>query len=557
MNKKEEQQSKSLFLKFDPRTIGDLGVKMYTRLPNALNEAISNSYDADASLVKIKIKQNNEEVEMIEIIDDGFGMSEGELEDFLIVGRKRLKIMGDKETPRGRKVTGRKGLGKLAMFGIANVVGVISIKNGIKNSFEMDYEEILNTDELKDNYEVKRIDINKQTDELDGTNLYLKNIKRETKIDQNDLAINLSRRFHFDDKFKCQIIINDSDIINVNFNKQFEGLDIQFEFNISENDFKDKCIEFSEDNRKITGFIKTLREPIRPHRLQGISIFSRNKLVNEPTAFGSTSNNFFRYIYGRVDIDFITDEEEDLISTNRRTLDWDNPKLKNLEDCLKKMLGKKEQEWRMERKKDADKNFKEKYSISIEEVIETIPEDKKEAYQKFIEIIIEDPDKDNGKFIALCGLVPPYSAFHWRSLHKSLRDEPEIFEYYKREKYFDAIKLAMSVYFVKLEKFSGTKEKEGLKLISEKLTDKNPFDERELDVLLDNLRKGDAQSYKEGRFLIAKGTSFFTNISRHNISQAAKDMFKIEELLTEQNCLDILSAISLSIDLLEKSNIKN
>ena len=37
-----------LVLKFEPKTIEHLGVKMYSTLPPALAELISNAYDADA-----------------------------------------------------------------------------------------------------------------------------------------------------------------------------------------------------------------------------------------------------------------------------------------------------------------------------------------------------------------------------------------------------------------------------------------------------------------------------------------------------------------------------
>ena len=49
----------SLSLKFDPKTIEHLGVKMYSTLPPALAELISNSYDADAGQVSIEFLEQN------------------------------------------------------------------------------------------------------------------------------------------------------------------------------------------------------------------------------------------------------------------------------------------------------------------------------------------------------------------------------------------------------------------------------------------------------------------------------------------------------------------
>lgn len=42
-----------LQLKFDPRTIEHLGIKMYSQLPYALAELVANAYDAGASNANI------------------------------------------------------------------------------------------------------------------------------------------------------------------------------------------------------------------------------------------------------------------------------------------------------------------------------------------------------------------------------------------------------------------------------------------------------------------------------------------------------------------------
>ena len=107
-----------LQLIFDPRTIGDLGIKTYTQLPPALNELISNAYDAGANDVTISITQETDRVEKIEVRDNGTSMDRQELQNcFLIVGRKRRQEGGDTKLPGGRKITGRKGLGNWQYLG--------------------------------------------------------------------------------------------------------------------------------------------------------------------------------------------------------------------------------------------------------------------------------------------------------------------------------------------------------------------------------------------------------------------------------------------------------
>lgn len=48
--------SEVLKMTFDPKTIEHLGVKMYSTLPPALAELISNAYDADAGKVILEFK---------------------------------------------------------------------------------------------------------------------------------------------------------------------------------------------------------------------------------------------------------------------------------------------------------------------------------------------------------------------------------------------------------------------------------------------------------------------------------------------------------------------
>ena len=62
-------------LKFDPKTIEHLGVKMYSTLPPALAELISNAYDADSSEVTVEFHEQNGTPKTITVIDNGIGMS--------------------------------------------------------------------------------------------------------------------------------------------------------------------------------------------------------------------------------------------------------------------------------------------------------------------------------------------------------------------------------------------------------------------------------------------------------------------------------------------------
>ena len=64
-----------LQLRFDPRTIEHLGIKMYSQLPYALAELVANAYDAGADNVLIKLYDNDPNNKRIVIIDDGDGIA--------------------------------------------------------------------------------------------------------------------------------------------------------------------------------------------------------------------------------------------------------------------------------------------------------------------------------------------------------------------------------------------------------------------------------------------------------------------------------------------------
>ena len=88
-----DEKLNNLELKFDPRTIKHLGVQMYQTLPPVLAELISNSYDANATWVKIIFKNNNG-TKQIDVLDNGDGMSFEDIKNkFLVIGKNRREAL--------------------------------------------------------------------------------------------------------------------------------------------------------------------------------------------------------------------------------------------------------------------------------------------------------------------------------------------------------------------------------------------------------------------------------------------------------------------------------
>ena len=170
-----------LQLKFDPRTIEHLGIKMYSQLPYALAELVANAYDAGATQVDIKLYDNVPDKKRIVISDNGDGMSYEEVRDnFLVIGRRRRDTDQSRENALGRKITGKKGLGKLALFGIGKTITIETSKESDSHitSFTLDWDNILN--EPSGTYYPESHFTNKDNPKDKGTTITLFNLSRKT-----------------------------------------------------------------------------------------------------------------------------------------------------------------------------------------------------------------------------------------------------------------------------------------------------------------------------------------------------------------------------------------
>ncbi|MFR9752490.1 ATP-binding protein [Nocardia sp. 004] len=122
--------------------IDKLGIQLYDRVSAVLVELIANSYDADATLVEVSLPWGvtpagtvhaaEEPQYEIVVTDNGHGMTAAEVnEHYLMVGSDRRMRMGsDLSRERKRPVMGRKGIGKLAAFGICRTIEVITAGGG-------------------------------------------------------------------------------------------------------------------------------------------------------------------------------------------------------------------------------------------------------------------------------------------------------------------------------------------------------------------------------------------------------------------------------------------
>lgn len=161
---------RTLTLNYSGRIIDHLGIQMYQSPVAAIAELVANAWDADATRVSISLPPSINPFAEIVISDDGIGMKFSECQDrFLNVGRARRGSAGTERSPsKQRRILGRKGIGKFAGFGIAQVIQVetVSQENGERTVFEMDINKIRTDDYVSVNgTEIAVIDYNGPDDD--------------------------------------------------------------------------------------------------------------------------------------------------------------------------------------------------------------------------------------------------------------------------------------------------------------------------------------------------------------------------------------------------------
>jgi uncharacterized protein (TIGR02391 family) len=537
-----------LTMTFTPNTIEHLGVRLYSTLPPVVSELVANAYDADASLVQVVLDDSDETCKTITVIDDGHGMTFAEINSkFLRIGRNRRNSEGSQVSVGGRPVIGKKGLGKLSFFGIANEIIVKTVKEGLRNEFILRWQDIINIDEDHDlsNYNPEIRVCDQPTDENHGTTIALHGIKRASAFDIESLAGSLSKIFIIEPGFQVELVHGNQSIVLDN-ERKYSLLNREFEWSIPHDIELPPEVELYEN---VSGLIITTDKPIPPSLLaRGITLYSRKKLVNLPEYYSdSDSSHFYSYVAGWLEVDFIDDLDEDVIETNRQSLDWQHPEMVKLRECIKEIVRVVRTEWRERRAERQRQKVTTDTGIDIQEWQNRIPDEIKTNLNPIIDALKGDAEKPEEDTASVRGiqnlyeLLPPYPYFHWRKLHKKLGEV--VFEYYAQQNYYTAVLEGVKhyVHYVKRKSASLYEEKALLenvfKLINPVLSVTDAY--RRPDGT--DFRDDTHRNIKEGhRFLALAIWEAFRNPLAH---EEVSDL-RESGLFTEKDCLDALSLLS-------------
>lgn len=181
--------------------VKQLGEELVTDEVTALMELVKNSYDADASWVKIGINTKktydnniqhftNNKPGYILIEDNGFGMNDDDIvEGWLVISlseKRKMKKEG-RTTPQGRTPLGDKGLGRLSTQRLGERLEMLTVKDGTTdiNHIAFDWESFTEDISLTNvPVYIDRITDNKAKK---GTKLLITNLK-DSKTWEGDAA---------------------------------------------------------------------------------------------------------------------------------------------------------------------------------------------------------------------------------------------------------------------------------------------------------------------------------------------------------------------------------
>jgi hypothetical protein len=284
-------------------------------------------------------------------------MTYQECEDrYLNVGYNRRGNKAEEKSPSGRPILGRKGIGKFAGFGIAQVLEIdtISKVTGERTVFDLDVGQIRSDAYITEGGEVD-VKIyerpNSKRKRGYGTQLTLKSLTLGRRPSSAQFRRSLARRF---------LLLKWTDVFDVFVDGEAmpdneANTGIQFSF---PRDYRTEerpeglrierawGIETLGKNEPVRWKINFFEDPIEDEELRGVAIFAGVKLAQRPFFFNLTGGlggqHGQEYLSGQVQADFIDSLPKDIISPERQRINWEHKEAIKLEtwgqDRVKQLL---------------------------------------------------------------------------------------------------------------------------------------------------------------------------------------------------------------------------
>jgi hypothetical protein len=342
----ESEEPAEYTMRLSRLTVDKLGVKLYDRVSAVVAELIANGYDADAEMVAVSLPLGTELATknsdgtvtdkgyIVTVEDDGHGMTPSEAQNyFLVVGadrRKRPYDTGTNSRTKKRPVMGRKGIGKLAPFGICRRIEVRSAggdktKDGYRVShFILDFDKIVQDSDKAVPIESGPDD--KTWDNVTGTKIVLSQFLSKRVPAEKIFLRQVSRRF---------ALTSDDFEISIDDTRSGNSFEVpKFDIEVNEDtrvDVSSRPVPFGDDEwLGVSGWLAFGKRAYKDEEEAGVRIYARGKIVATTRDFeqpaGFTGEFAARsYLVGEVHAEWLdSDNDEDLIRTDRQGILWDS-----------------------------------------------------------------------------------------------------------------------------------------------------------------------------------------------------------------------------------------
>ena len=361
------------FMTISLNVLNHMGLNLYSNTPAVLAEVIANAWDADATIVDVNIDIENK---TITVSDDGCGMNLDDVNSkYLYVGYQKRPIEAEPGeeylTPEyKRSPMGRKGIGKLSLFSIANKIRVYTrVLDGQPEAFLLDADKIREAIDVEEpsevgRYEPEPVAIAGEVPHAHGTTIRIGEPKklRLTQASINGLRRRIARRFS---------IIGDAYYFNVRINGQpitvadrdyFHKARFIYQY---DGDYAKHCsdLETNEDEEVIGAFSRSHRFDARgeacvtgPYGIRGwiaiarrsndldgegvldndnlnkITIVVRGKVAQEDILQEFRLGGMItKYMFGEIEADFLDrDDQPDIATSSRQKISEDDERYQAL-----------------------------------------------------------------------------------------------------------------------------------------------------------------------------------------------------------------------------------
>lgn len=394
-------------MRIDLAVLESLGINLYSNAAAVLAEVVANAWDADANSVKIDWNQQSS---TITINDDGTGMTLRQLnERYLTVGYQKRDEEGKVSDLHQRPFMGRKGIGKLSVFSLADDVEVFSAREGEKNGLKIAVKDLRKSIELHEEYHPAEISIPSDM-QARGTRIILTNLnKKRSAVPMKALRRRIARRFDVlnfakSDPARFEIVL-DGKRVGIDDREDLKRL--EYVWHLGRNELTKKqlpkakrqwVLDATVDKGQgwaLEGWFGTvekpedLKDPDDPQEsLRNIIILARKRPIQEGILDQLDFNKIFAsYVTGQIRAEFLDiDGESDIATSDRQRLMEDDPRVEQLIKTLRQKFNEASEQWSKQRPKDKFKALTNSYP-AIQTWASNRPESQRAAAKKMIATI--------------------------------------------------------------------------------------------------------------------------------------------------------------------------